>query len=703
MRFLLAIFTLLTLSVSGQEFELMKMEFNTSSHEFAPFVLGEDLIYCSDQRSNTLKATVDVTGGLPITWRSSSGEELLLKQFSFLESFIHLGPLSFSSTSNLLAFSGVKESRFSPLAKPGIYFSVRNQDGTWSTPVPFEWNSPKGDYSCAHPSLSSDGKTLYFSSDMEGSLGQSDIFYSNLTTHGWDTPVHLGAEINTAGKELFPFLAQDGRLFFASDSLQNAQQFDVFSTQLGTNEKWVKPEKLPQPFNSKFNDYGVYFVKDGLSGYLSSDRNKGDADVYAFKFALPELRGCPEAYETSFCYLIEETEIQKTDTLPIIYEWDFGDGTKAEGMSHEHCYPGFGSYDLSFNIYDTLTEIQFAKVSQIHIDIEPARIPLFEVPNAISVKEALHLEVNDHELDGFEVDQYFWQIQGQSSILGDTAHIEFDAEGTYEIAVGAIGKSVNGRRQVRCGSRMITVGNDELKVANEMKMDRMQSIRPSSLAYELKEPELELIYFVKFHESNRQVPFNDPYFSNIEGEITERFIFSDSMFHYSVGKTNDLLSLHALQRELLENGYHEAVVLDVSTNEYQEEVIQKGSYYSDEEKEVMNSFVQSLENIQFEVNSSKISAASKENLDQIVDILIIDEGLRLQISAHTDNQGANDFNQKLSEDRANEVVNYLISKQISRDRLQAKGYGATRPIANNMNEAGRSQNRRVEFTLLFEE
>ncbi|MFT4682672.1 MAG: outer membrane protein OmpA-like peptidoglycan-associated protein [Flavobacteriales bacterium] len=704
MRLLVIIFALLSFSVFGQKFELKKMKFNTSSNEFAPLVVDGEVIYCSDERSNMWRADIDLTGSYSISWTSTSSANSLLPELAFLADFMHLGPLSYSTSTKQIAFSGVRPNRFAAVDKPGIYFCNIQADGSWSKPEAFDWNSTDGAYSCAHPSFSLDGKTLFYACDMEGGNGQSDIYYSQLTGQGWGDPVHLGADINTGGRELYPFSADDGRLFFASDSLDGALGLDVFSTQLGTKGKWVRPERLPAPFNSKFDDYGVFFAPDGLSGYMTSDRVKGDADIYDFKFSLPTLKGCPEAYQTSFCYLIEETEIQETDTLPITYEWDFGDGTKAEGMSHEHCYLDFGSYDLAFNIYDTLTQIQFAQVSQVHIDIEPARIPLFQIPDSVNLGTQLELYVNDLELDGFEVDQYFWQIQGQSSILGDSAKLAFNSEGVFEVSLGAIGKSVNGKRQVRCGARMITVSDliepDALVYIS--KMERLQALRPSRLANDLKPAELELIYFIEFHESDRQVPFNDPYFSEIDVEITERFIYSDSLFHYSVGNTNDILKLHALQSALLESGYHEAVVRDVSRGNYEDETLKSGSYYSDEEKEVMNSMVQSLENIQFEVNSSLISPSSKKNLNQIVSILLLDEGFRLKVSAHTDNKGGIASNQKLSEERAAAVVDYLVGRGIAADRISAKGYGASRAMASNKNEAGRFQNRRVEFTLLFE-
>ena len=107
-----------------------------------------------------------------------------------------------------------------------------------------------------------------------------------------------------------------------------------------------------------------------------------------------------------------------------------------------------------------------------------------------------------------------------------------------------------------------------------------------------------------------------------------------------------------------------------------------------------------LKNIFFEFGKATLKPESYAELDNVVKLLQNNEGVRLEISGHTDNVGSLKTNMKLSEDRAKAVVEYIISKGISSSRLEFKGYAYTQPIAPNTTEAGRAQNRRVEFKVL---
>lgn len=113
-----------------------------------------------------------------------------------------------------------------------------------------------------------------------------------------------------------------------------------------------------------------------------------------------------------------------------------------------------------------------------------------------------------------------------------------------------------------------------------------------------------------------------------------------------------------------------------------------------------------LENVYYDYNKASLKPASYPSLDQLVDMLVKNPGMVIEIGAHTDNKGTDTYNQKLSEARAQSVVAYLVKKGIEQSRLQAKGYGATQPIAPNTNEdgtdnaEGRQKNRRTEFKVL---
>lgn len=107
-----------------------------------------------------------------------------------------------------------------------------------------------------------------------------------------------------------------------------------------------------------------------------------------------------------------------------------------------------------------------------------------------------------------------------------------------------------------------------------------------------------------------------------------------------------------------------------------------------------------LENIFFEFNKTELLPASFAELNKVVQFMLEENIKMIEIGGHTDNEGSDSYNQKLSEGRAASVVNYLASQGIGADRMKSVGYGESRPIDTNKTEEGRAQNRRVEFTLI---
>ncbi|MGB5601557.1 MAG: OmpA family protein [Gammaproteobacteria bacterium] len=107
-----------------------------------------------------------------------------------------------------------------------------------------------------------------------------------------------------------------------------------------------------------------------------------------------------------------------------------------------------------------------------------------------------------------------------------------------------------------------------------------------------------------------------------------------------------------------------------------------------------------LKNVQFELNSSELTAGSSESLNNVVDKMNEYDQLRIEIQAHTDSMGEAAYNMSLSEKRANSVRDYLIGKGIAGNRMEVKGYGETKPIADNDTRDGRAENRRVELKVI---
>ncbi|MBL4746204.1 MAG: OmpA family protein [Flavobacteriaceae bacterium] len=166
-------------------------------------------------------------------------------------------------------------------------------NGKWKDITSVHFNNDE--YSVGHPALSSDGRTLYFISDMPGTLGKTDIFKVAVLSDGTlGTPMNLGDKINTIGREMFPFVGANDVLYFASDSLAGGLGgLDIYSYDLITK---TAPENLGAPLNSPKDDFAYIYNEKKKSGYFSSNRpgGKGDDDIYYFTDNKEIIKKCEQ-------------------------------------------------------------------------------------------------------------------------------------------------------------------------------------------------------------------------------------------------------------------------------------------------------------------------------------------------------------------------------------------------------------------------
>ncbi len=164
-----------------------------------------------------------------------------------------------------------------------LYKATKN-DGKWDNVSELPFNSNQ--YSCAHPALSPDEKTLYFSSNMPGSKGMSDIYKVAILSDGnFGKPINLGDKINTQARETFPFISKNNELYFASDGHPGLGGLDVFVAQLNENDTHGKIKNVGEPVNSNFDDFGFIIDTNSNIGFFSSNRendNLGYDDIYRF-------------------------------------------------------------------------------------------------------------------------------------------------------------------------------------------------------------------------------------------------------------------------------------------------------------------------------------------------------------------------------------------------------------------------------------
>ena len=167
------------------------------------------------------------------------------------------------------------------------YSEYRNEEWTEPKSLGDKLNTPTSWES--QPTLSSNGKLLFFASDRTGGYGGADIWCSERSDDGtWGTPKNLGPVINTAGNERSPFLHTDSRtLYFSSSGHSGIGKMDIFYSKLDEKDKWGKPVNLGYPINSENDEVDFFVSLDGKTAYFSSN-NIGDNNWNIYRFELYE-------------------------------------------------------------------------------------------------------------------------------------------------------------------------------------------------------------------------------------------------------------------------------------------------------------------------------------------------------------------------------------------------------------------------------
>lgn len=162
-------------------------------------------------------------------------------------------------------------------------FRARRDGANWDNPQEVRLTTDSA-VTVGHPAISSDELALYFVSDMRGSIGEKDIWVARRNTRNdeFGPPENLGEVVNTKGSEMFPYVHEDGSLYFASDGHPGLGGLDIFRTTY-TTDGWTPPENVGFPINSSADDFGIVF-KPGLEqGFFSSNRGRaGSYDIYSF-------------------------------------------------------------------------------------------------------------------------------------------------------------------------------------------------------------------------------------------------------------------------------------------------------------------------------------------------------------------------------------------------------------------------------------
>ncbi|MEY4934348.1 MAG: hypothetical protein RIS64_707 [Bacteroidota bacterium] len=277
---------------------------NGENDDFSPTLCENGLLFCTNSivraKNGQLKksAAPSVNDPKPKTQKkdlnlkfvpfdSATGKLLKVRTFDAkLNSRTNEGPSCFSKDGQTMYLTRNTSKHGKEIANANGEFTVKiyvkqKQGDDWmgETLLPFE----DDEYTFCHPTLSADGQRLYFTSNMPGGFGGMDLYVSRRLPNGdWSAPSNLGAKVNTAKNELFPFMSQEGTLFFASDGREGGQKLDLFRIDL--ENKTANAISLGAPFNTEADDFGFMLLPNGKKGYFSSNRKGGFGgdDIYEF-------------------------------------------------------------------------------------------------------------------------------------------------------------------------------------------------------------------------------------------------------------------------------------------------------------------------------------------------------------------------------------------------------------------------------------
>ncbi len=659
------------------------------------------------------------------------------------------GPISFSPDGNEIVFTRTAFDPSKKINTAKLYFADFKNKKIKNI-RPFEYNS--NDYSTAHACYSADGNMLFFASDMPGSFGQTDIWVSKKENGHWSKPANLGGDINTSGKECFPYMKKDGKLFFSSDGLPGLGGLDIFSAKV-KDGIWLLDRMESLNLNSSYDDFGVVFSTDS-TGYFSSNRigGKGGDDIYEFKYRNLSMKLDGKVLLTeninnpapnTKVYLLDasghKVDSTKTDANGN-FEFQYLDFSKSYLVQVDESDPQFKGKARFYLAKDN-------KIIRISKKVKDEKFVFtmlpFEKYNIYDLKSDGELTLAGNLLVGGNSSL---PLKNAKVIIKNPSGDIVDTTTTNEF--GAFTFKYLDYDQ----NYIISFDDKELTLAPNTKivLTNKNGKEIKSFTYNPNEPfkfdllQTEKVTFQDLSLGDDQLTFN------LKGYLKDPKLNSLSNVKVSILNENAVIQtintddkgMFAIENMKFKDGISFGVdetdekikKLDVILiTDYKNRVIKRlvrglgGSFKIEMlelEKTTLSEYsvddpwlkvlqlknakkkdsITVIENINYPLNEYKFDASGQRILDKVLQILKSNPDLYVEISSHTDSRADDKYNLTLSQKRAKFVVDYLILNGVDKKRLKAIGYGETKLLNNcgnnaNCTEEEHAKNRRTEFKI----
>jgi len=628
---------------------------NTEKLDFSPTYFKDGIIFVStrgvkDKKEKEAKDIWIEDNFMALFYanRNETGELDNVKEFSLdITTRYHEGPICFSRNMERIYFTRNdyinKKRRNSSdgTMKLQIYTSAKEEDG-WTDPTELPFNTVE--YDEAHPALSPDGKKLFFSSNRAGGKGGMDLYVSEFKDGKWGDPKNMGDAFNTPGNEVFPYVHDDGTLYFASNGWGGLGGLDIFSSIPTSDTDWTPINNIGTPFNSKKDDFGFVLNLLKTEGYLTSARRGGNGQDDIYSFVMPTQASAPIA--VNICAFEKGTENRISDVQFEIKE----------------LMPDNSTASLNDDMLMTLEQIgvtneYILKLKQKALDIKGEDVvKIYNTDRKGMIDTYLKKDRNyiiTASKEGYLVAEE--KLEG-SSFEGVTSHkfcIPLEKSNCMSLD-GVVKHKKYGN--VIAGAT-VTMTNlctgDDVVVTSDAKGAFVFPCVPCGCDF-----------IFKGQKSN----------------------FVDGASKQNTSNGNCKLGSSVSTTILLDNDVEKIEALFAGVK------LEEGAIIE-------------LENIYYDFDQFYIRDDAKDELNHVVELLKRYPGMTIELSSHTDARATFKYNEKLSQNRANAAVQYIISQGISGSRLVAQGYGE-RSLKNrcanyvDCTEEEHQRNRRTEIKIL---
>lgn len=371
---------------------LKKVNFNTKFNDFGAVDLNDNIVFTSSRDEGVSVKRLYAWDQQPLLdlYQVSSDNgtvESTIKVEGDVNTIHHDGPASFSVDGTKMYFSrnnflnDKKTEDEKGIMHVGIY-TAELVNGRWTNVKASNLNNPN--YIVYHPSISKDGKKLYFASDMDGGFGGTDIYVSDVNADGsFGTPQNLGSVVNTEGNEAFPFIHQEeDALYFSSDGHVGFGLMDVFASVKDENGAIVNVINLGEPINSKKDDFAYYLSDDGFKGYISSNRKGGVGgdDIYAFT-RIPPLTLNGQIFDAVNNEPVEGAKVilARENGEELAYFITGVDGAYSHLIPRDEKFVLKGSKEKYQNVEQKFSSFGLEKEKEIIVDLNIALAPIEDV------------------------------------------------------------------------------------------------------------------------------------------------------------------------------------------------------------------------------------------------------------------------------------------------------------------------------------